>query len=76
YWRGNVWMSVNWLIWRGLRRYEYHELAVQLAERSLMLVDRHGFYEYFNPITGDGYGPSAQSWTTLVLDMVRTEKLR
>lgn len=76
YWRGNVWMSVNWLIWRGLRRYEYHELAVQLAERSLMLVDNHGFHEYFNPITGDGYGPSAQSWTTLVLDIIRTEKLR
>lgn len=75
YWRGNVWMSVNWLIWRGLRRYGYGELANILAERSVALVHHHGFYEYFNPLTGDGYGPSAQSWTTLVLDMARTEKL-
>ncbi len=27
YWRGNVWASVNWLIYRGLRRYGYDDLA-------------------------------------------------
>jgi glycogen debranching enzyme len=74
YWRGNVWMSVNWLIWRGLRRYGYTNLARKLAKQSVALVDGHGFHEYFNPLTGEGYGPSQQSWTTLVLDMAYTEK--
>ncbi len=74
YWRGNVWMSVNWLIWCGLRRYGYKDMARELTEKSVALVDAHGFHEYFNPLTGAGYGPSQQSWTALVLDMARTEK--
>jgi glycogen debranching enzyme len=73
YWRGNVWMSVNWLIYRGLRRYGFFKEASQLAKRSLSLVEAHGFHEYFNPMTGQGYGPDQQSWTTLVLDMLATE---
>ncbi len=75
YWRGNVWLSVNWLIWRGLRRYGYHEIAHDLVARTLTLVKNHGFHEYFNPMTGDGYGPSQQSWTTVILDMALTENL-
>jgi glycogen debranching enzyme len=73
YWRGNVWMSVNWLIYAGLRRYGYHTLATDLMERSLALVEAHGFHEYFNPISGEGYGPAQQSWTTLILDMLASE---
>jgi len=70
-----VWLSVNWLIWRGLRRYGYHEIAHDLVARTLTLVKNHGFHEYFNPMTGDGYGPSQQSWTTVILDMALTENL-
>lgn len=73
YWRGNVWHSVNWLIYQGLRRYGYHQLAGQLAQRTAALVEQGGFHEYFNPITGEGYGPSQQSWATVVLDMIGTE---
>lgn len=75
YWRGNVWMSVNWLIHAGLRRYGYHDLARDLAQRSAALVGSSGFHEYFNPLSGDGYGPNQQSWTTLVLDMLVTSNL-
>lgn len=70
YWRGNVWLSVNWLIWRGLKRYGYDSMAQELAARTAELVERHGFYEYFNAVTGEGYGPGLQSWTTLILDML------
>ena len=68
-------MSVNWLIHAGLRRYGYHELARDLAQRSAALVGSSGFHEYFNPLSGDGYGPNQQSWTTLVLDMLVTSNL-
>jgi glycogen debranching enzyme len=74
YWRGNVWMSVNWLIYQGLRRYGFFEEASRLAEASWSLVEAQGFHEYFNPLTGEGYGPDQQSWTTLVLDMLATER--
>ncbi|MEM7114430.1 MAG: trehalase family glycosidase [Chloroflexota bacterium] len=73
YWRGNVWLSVNWLIYQGLRRYGYAKQASHLAQRSLALVEQHGFHEYFNPLTGQGLGPAQQSWSAIVLDMLATE---
>lgn len=72
YWRGNVWLSVNWLVYAGLRRYGYNDPARDLSLRSAALVASNGFHEYFNPLSGAGYGPDQQSWTTLVLDMLVT----
>jgi len=73
YWRGNVWPPVNWLIFRGLQRYGYGDLARELARRTVRLVERAGFWEYYHPVSGDGLGARAQSWATLVVDMVATE---
>ena len=74
YWRGNVWPSVNWLIYMGLKRYGYHELASELAQRFAKLVETAGFHEYFNPMTGEGLGPDQQSWATVVLDILAQER--
>jgi glycogen debranching enzyme len=52
YWRGNVWISVNWLIWKGLRRYGFTDESKKIAKKSFELVAEHGFHEYFNPLTG------------------------
>lgn len=73
YWRGNVWASVNWLIYRGLKRYGYAAEASHMAARFAALIAAHGFHEYFNPLTGAGHGPDQQSWATVVLDMLATE---
>ncbi len=73
YWRGNVWPSVNWLIYTGLRRYGYSDLAHQLAERNLALVEQNGFWEYYNPLTGQGCGAAEYSWAALVLDLLAWE---
>lgn len=73
YWRGNVWPSVNYLIYRGLRRYGYTPLASELAGRNLALVEQSGFYEFFNPLDGRGLGAHPQSWTGVVLDLLATE---
>ncbi|MFQ3568407.1 MAG: trehalase family glycosidase [Aggregatilineales bacterium] len=74
YWRGNLWPSVNWLIYHGLRRYGFAAVASQLAERFQAVVDQQGFYEYFNPVSGQGHGPALQSWTTILLDIIATER--
>lgn len=70
YWRGNVWLNVNWLIWSGLRRYGFHETAQSLAEKSATLAALSGFHEYFNPLTGQGHGSYPHSWSAIVLDMI------
>ena len=74
YWRGNVWLQVNWLIYMGLRRYGYHTLARDLAARSLRLVEANGFWEFYHPVSGQGHGATSQSWSAVVLDMLGQER--
>jgi len=80
YWRGNVWLAINWLIYSGLRAYGYVNDARKLAENSLQLVQHSGFYEFFDSISGAGgqalgvTAPQNQSWTTIVLDMLASER--
>jgi glycogen debranching enzyme len=82
YWRGNVWLPVNWLIYCGLSHYGFTAEAAFLAQRSLDLVERSGFAEFFNPLTGARGSrlgvlcPERQSWSTIVLDMLGQERAR
>jgi glycogen debranching enzyme len=72
YWKGPTWLNTNWMVVNGLRVYEQHAVADDLTERTLDMVDRAGFYEYFSPLSGEGYGAPDFSWTAaLVVDLVR-----
>lgn len=71
YWRGPVWVNINWLLLRGLQRLGLHEEARELAEETLDLVRAAGFCEYFHAFTGEGRGGRDFSWTAaLVLDLL------
>lgn len=71
YWRGPVWINVNWLIWRGLRRHGETRLAAALRRSMIDLVGAAGCSEYFHPVTGAGIGASEFSWTAaLALDLL------
>jgi alpha,alpha-trehalase len=76
YWRGNVWPCLNWLIYQGLRRYEYNDLAHELATRSFTLLQQSGFWEYYHPETGQGLGGRSFSWAAVMLDMVASMQPR
>ena len=76
YWRGNVWPCLNWLIFQGLRRYGYDDLADQLASRSFALLEQSGFWEYYHPETGQGLGGQEFSWAAVILDMVASASHR
>lgn len=67
YWQGPTWFNINWLIIQGLKRYGYHNHAEALAESMIELAREHGFYEYFNPISGEGLGAPDFSWTAAVI---------
>ncbi len=74
YWRGPIWINLNWTLYQGLRTYGYESEAFQLKQMSLDLVERFGFYEYFNPDTGEGLGSANFSWTaSLILDLILGE---
>lgn len=64
YWRGPTWINVNWLM---------AGVLPGLRERSLELIERTPFYEYYNPFTGEGLGAREFTWTAaLALDWLRS----
>ena len=69
-WRGPTWINMNWYIVRGLKKHGYKREAEKIIEKSVDLVRREGFREFFNPLTGEGYGEKNFGWSTLVLDMI------
>lgn len=82
YWRGPVWININWLLYHGLRRYGYDAQAARIKSDSFELMRRHGFREYYNPWknlpAGEaaGYGASDFSWTAaLAIDWLAEEMI-
>jgi glycogen debranching enzyme len=71
YWRGPVWVNVNWFLARGLERAGLGEEARRLAELTLELVTRSGFVEYYAPTTGEPLGARDFSWSAaLTIDLL------
>jgi glycogen debranching enzyme len=74
YWRGPVWINVNWFLARGLDRYGYEVHARRLRKTIVSLCRDEGYYEYFDPLTGAGHGSDLFSWTAaLLLDVMRDD---
>jgi hypothetical protein len=71
YWRGPMWPILNWVLYRGLVRYGFTELAAQLRTAVLELSRRNGFWEHYSPLTGEGHGGEQFAWTAaLVLGLL------
>ncbi|UCF30531.1 MAG: DUF547 domain-containing protein [bacterium] len=71
YWRGPVWININWMLTHGLKRYGYTLKADSLRRDLLQLPIRFGFREYFDSFSGRGYGSEDFSWTAaLFIDLV------
>ena len=72
YWRGPIWVNTNWMIWLGLLKYGYRDIAEQIRQGILELAANHGFREYYDPFTGEGLGGKSFSWTAaLVVDLIK-----
>ena len=81
YWRGPVWVNLNWLIYHGFRRYGFRELADQIRDDTLELLEACGFHEYFDPRRKldpgvfRGYGGNNFSWSAaLYLDLIKVNE--
>jgi glycogen debranching enzyme len=82
YWRGPVWAIMNWLLILGLVRNRLPDLAERLRAGTLDAIERAGFAEHFDPLTGEGGGGLTFSWTAAAslvlsgLDPRRAESAR
>lgn len=74
YWRGPVWLNVNWILYRGCRLYGFHKYAEWVRESIIHLPHLYGFCEYYDPHEGKGYGTENFSWSAaLFIDTVLVE---
>jgi glycogen debranching enzyme len=71
YWRGPVWIHINWMVAEGLRSYGFADLAATIDRHSLDLMRTSGFVEYYDPRDGSAAGAAAFSWSAaLALELV------
>jgi hypothetical protein len=74
YWRGPVWLVVNYMIADGLRAAGQPEAARRIVESSLELIRTSGFAEYYDPLTGEPLGGGRFTWTAaMVLEFLQPE---
>ncbi len=64
YWRGPIWINMNWILYHGLKYYGFMDKSKSVMEDILELVKRFGFHEYFDPYEGTGYGSDNFTWTS------------
>jgi hypothetical protein len=58
-------------MWYAWDRMGEFAIANELRQAALDQVEATGFYEYMNPIIGEGLGSDRQSWTAAaVLDLL------
>ncbi|WP_424930858.1 amylo-alpha-1,6-glucosidase [Amaricoccus macauensis] len=74
YWRGPVWLIVNYMIADGLCRAGQTDMVGRIMTDSLRLIDRSGFAEYYDPITAEPCGGAHFTWTAaMVLEILAQE---
>jgi glycogen debranching enzyme len=66
YWRGPVWLVMNFMIADGFATYGFADIAERIRRDSAELVRRSGFREYFDPRNGDGLGGRDFSWSAAI----------
>lgn len=78
YWRGPIWINLNWLIYKGLQQYKEDDVAKTIKKDTLYLMEKYGFYEYFDPRKDEdkklteGYGGKNFSWSAaLTIDLLK-----
>jgi len=78
YWRGPVWINLNWLLYYGLKQNGFIDIAERVKQDTIAMIEKNGFYEYFDPrkemhVKGNaGYGGNNFSWSAaLFLDLIK-----
>jgi multiple sugar transport system ATP-binding protein len=63
YWRGPTWPVINALMAIGLRHSGREDLEERLRAETAELIEKHGFFEYFDPCDATPRGGDSFTWT-------------
>ena len=69
-WRGPSWMNTAWLLVPAMRELGYEREAARVVSSMELAVDRHGYREYYNPLTGRGLAARGFGFSTLLIDLL------
>ena len=71
YWRGPIWVNINWFLYKGFLINGMKDRAESLRIHILRLIEEEGFWEYYSPINAQGLGSENFSWTAaLAIDLL------
>jgi len=71
FWRGDVWPPTNYQIATGLAAYGHHELAADIADKTIANAIKNGISEHYDSVTGKALGvPDYSMSSTLVAMML------
>ncbi|WP_170529896.1 amylo-alpha-1,6-glucosidase [Ruegeria arenilitoris] len=74
YWRGPVWLIVNYMIADGLKRAGQTRIVQRIVDDSLRLIEQSGFAEYYDPVTAEPCGGSSFTWTAaMVIEILNAD---
>ncbi len=71
-WRGPTWICLNWFIINGLRKHNFENVATDLAQKTIELIHKSGYREFYSPSNGSGIGAKNFGWSTLVIDIEKS----
>ena len=75
YWRGPVWVIVNYMIMNGLNKGNHHEVANRILEDCLALIGESGFAEYYGPMDGTPCGGGQFTWTAaMIIELLQSPR--
>lgn len=74
YWRGPVWLIVNYMIADGLKRAGQDDIVRRIMDDCLRLIDKSGFAEYYDPHTAEPCGGAHFTWTAaMVIEILSSQ---
>ncbi len=76
YWRGPVWLIVNYMIADGLERAGQTGTAAHIRANGVRLIRQGGFAEYYDPISGEPCGGGSFTWTAaMVIEFLKHDEV-
>ena len=66
YWCGPLWPQMNYMTARGLEEQGAHDMAARVRGDLCRAIESSGFWECFNPLTGEGCVGNNFSWTAAI----------